>query len=97
MGGIGWMSIVLPPHPEPKLLEFALSLVRRDRREDAAQESWVAHLSGKCPVKAIDHFSRKDSRRLAIDRARAGEQADIKQSRQSSRRIRSMIRPTDAR
>jgi hypothetical protein len=40
----------------------ALAGVPERMREDAMQEAWVAHLSGKCPILAMSAYRRRERR-----------------------------------
>lgn len=39
---------------------FWLSLVPSEAREDAVQESWVAYLAGRDPVRAVNSFAHRE-------------------------------------
>jgi hypothetical protein len=52
--------VELPPTKHRQALESALAKVPRRLREDAIQEAWVAHLSGKNPANAIRSFARRE-------------------------------------
>jgi hypothetical protein len=56
------MSRALPPVSDSVRLKAELALVPTKDREDAAQESWVAFLDGRDPVRAVDTFVHREKR-----------------------------------
>jgi hypothetical protein len=49
----------LPFTDEPKFQQ-SLRLIPHEMREDAMQEAWVAHLSGRCPIAAMLTHARRE-------------------------------------
>jgi len=54
---------VLPPTRDIVRLEGELSVVPIAAREDALQEAWLAHLSGRDPARAVNTLARRGRRR----------------------------------
>lgn len=56
---------LLPPSVSPDRLQAELRLTPRRDREDAAQEAWVAHLTGGDPARAVNTFATRERRHRA--------------------------------
>ena len=56
------MTRALPPICEPERLLAELGQVPSEAREDAVQESWVAYLAGRDPVRAVNSFAHRERR-----------------------------------
>jgi len=52
----------LPPTCDAPRLEAELVLVPHTDREEAVQEDWLAHLSGRSPARAVNTFARGQRR-----------------------------------
>jgi len=61
------MSRALPPVCDPVRLRAELTRVPSEAREDAAQESWVAFLAGRDPVRAVGAFAHLERRRRQMN------------------------------
>lgn len=65
----------LPPMPDARTaakLKLELRLTPGVDREDAAQEAWLAHLSGRNPARAVNTFSQRERRHRKRQRAVGG-------------------------
>jgi hypothetical protein len=56
------MEYNLPPVSDINKLHAELALVSRKDREDAMQESWVAHLSGEDAIQAVKTYAVREMR-----------------------------------
>jgi hypothetical protein len=56
------MMQALPPTCDAGRLEAELGLVPHADREEAVQEAWLAHLSGRSPARAARTFARRERR-----------------------------------
>lgn len=54
---------MLPPTRDTDGLKVELRLVPKRLREDAAQEAWLAYLSGRDPKRAVNNFIHRERRR----------------------------------
>lgn len=54
--------LYLPPIKDIDRLKAAILLTPARHRDDAIQEAWVAHLSGNCPISAVDCYRIKERR-----------------------------------
>jgi hypothetical protein len=61
------MSRALPPVCDPVRLKAELARVPTGAREDAVQESWVAFLDGRDPVRAVGAFAHLERRRRQLN------------------------------
>ena len=43
-------------------LEAEVACLPKDDREDALQEAWLAHLSGRSPARAVGAFAKRERR-----------------------------------
>jgi hypothetical protein len=57
------MMQALPSTRDAARLGAELRLVPHAGREEAVQEAWLAHLSGRSPVRAVNTFARRERRR----------------------------------
>jgi hypothetical protein len=60
------MTHAIPPTRKPERLLAELRLVPREAKEDAVQESWVAFLAGRDPVRAVNTFTRRRRRQRRL-------------------------------
>jgi len=97
------MSIVFPPDKTPKYYKRILSSIDGSLHEDAIQSAWVAYLDGGNGVNGLIRFIDKNRRYfrkrkfLSNPDQFCDDGIQINQSAVKSNRIRSMIRPDDAR
>ena len=52
-------------------LKAELRYVAHGDREEAIQEAWLAHLSGRSPARAVNTFARRERRRRRREAATA--------------------------
>jgi len=56
------MMQALPPSCDAARFEEELSIVPHADREEAVQEAWLAHLSGRSPARAVNTFAKRERR-----------------------------------
>lgn len=52
----------LPPSQDRDRLSLELRFVPASLKSDAVQEAWIAHLTGRSPVRAVKAFTERERR-----------------------------------
>ena len=52
----------IPPTRAAARIEAELRLAPHAEREEAVQEAWLAHLSGRSPARAVNTFANRERR-----------------------------------